>query len=110
MATDYTCFVDLAREAGEIPADSILSRMLYDDGQLRVTLFGFAPGQELSEHTASMPAILHFVEGSASLTLGTDAIEAGAGTWVHMPAWLKHSVRARTRLVMLLLLVKTGQA
>ncbi len=39
-------------------------------------LFGFAQGEELSEHTASMPAVLHFLQGEAKLTLGDDTVEA----------------------------------
>ena len=61
---------------------------------------------ELSEHTASMPAILHFIQGEATLTLGDETVEAERGTWIHMPPELKHSVRTKTSVVMLLLLLK----
>ena len=71
-----------------------------------MVLFGFAPGQSLSEHTASKPAILYFVEGEAALTLGDEEQTAGAGSFVHMAANLPHSVLAKTRVVMLLLLLK----
>jgi len=53
-----------------------------------------------------MPAVLHFLQGEARLTLGDDALEAKAGSWVHMPTGLRHSIQAQTPLVMLLLLVK----
>jgi quercetin dioxygenase-like cupin family protein len=46
-----------------------------------------------------------FVSGGASLTLGDDRQEAAAGTWVHMPARRHHSVRAKTPVAMLLLLL-----
>ena len=75
------------------------------DDQLKGVLFGFAEGQELSEHTAAKPAILHFLSGEAQLTLGEDILEARPGTWVHMPAHLPHSVLAQTPVVMLLLLL-----
>jgi quercetin dioxygenase-like cupin family protein len=42
----------------------------------------------------------------ARLTLGGDCLEAQAGTWVRMPPELKHSVQAKTPLVMLLLLIR----
>ena len=64
------------------------------------------PGQELSEHTAAKPAMLFFVKGEASVGLGDDVQEAQAGTWVHMPANLKHSIKAKTPVVMLLVLLK----
>jgi quercetin dioxygenase-like cupin family protein len=105
MATTYTHFSDLAKEA-QPPDKGILSRTLFSDDRLKVVLFGFAQGEELSEHTASMPAALHFLQGEANLTLGDDTLEARPGTWVHMPAGLKHSIKAETPVVMLLLLLK----
>ena len=105
MSLDYTHFVDLAKEV-EPPDDGILTRTLFNDDHVKAVIFGFGQGEELSEHTASMPAILHFISGEASLTLGEDAVEAQPGTWVHMPANLQHSVRTKTPVVMLLLLLK----
>jgi quercetin dioxygenase-like cupin family protein len=105
MTTTYTHFCDLAKEV-QPPDKGILSRTLHNDDRLKVVLFGFAQNEELSEHTASMPAVLHFLQGEAELTLGDDRHEAVAGTWVHMPAGLRHSIRARTPVVMLLLLLK----
>ena len=93
----------------EIPADGILSRPLFDDENVKVVLFAFSQGQELSEHTAAMPAVLHFLKGEARVTLGDDTIDARAGTWVHMPAHMRHSVAATRPLVMLLSLVKGGR-
>ena len=106
MDVAYTYFENLASELSETPPDSIVSRTLYDDDQHKAILFGFAAGQELSEHTASQPAMLHFLSGEAELSLGEEAKTASAGTWVRMPAHLTHSVRARTEVLMLLLLNK----
>ena len=105
MTTTYTHMSDLANEA-QPPDKGILSRTLFSDDRLKVVLFGFAQGEELSEHTASMPAVLHFLRGEAKLTLGDDTVEAKPGTWVHMPKGLRHSIQAKTPGVMLLLLVK----
>ena len=73
-------------------------------------MFGFASGQELSEHTASMPALLYFVEGEAAITLGEDELSAKPGTWVQMTPRLPHSIRAETPVIMLLMLFKTNAA
>jgi quercetin dioxygenase-like cupin family protein len=105
MTTNYTHFSNLAKET-QPPEKGILSRTLFNDDRLKVVVFGFAQGEELSEHTASMPAVLHFLQGEARLTLGADAVEATAGTWVHMPKGLRHSIQAQTPVVMLLLLLK----
>ncbi len=108
MMHAYTHCPDLA--AQEIPADGILSRTLHNDDQVKVVLFAFSAGQELSEHTASMPAVLQVIKGQAQVTLGDDEIAADAGFWVHMPAQLRHRIQAKTPLVLLLLLVKPQAA
>lgn len=105
MKTPYTHISDLAKET-QPPDKGIHSRTLFNDDRLKAVIFGFAQGEELSEHTASMPAILHFLQGEAKLTLGDDTLEAKPGTWVHMPSGLKHSIQAKTPVVMLLLLMK----
>lgn len=86
----------------EFPPDSILSRMVYQDQSQKTILFGFQPGQELSEHTASVPAVLHFIEGEADLMLGEESKTARKGTWVHLPPDMPHSVLAKTKVLMLL--------
>ena len=96
---------DLQALVADIAAESIVSRTVYKDESLRVILFGFAPGETLSEHTSSYPAILHFLEGEAAVTLGEEDIAAQAGTWVHMPAHLPHSIEAKTTVKMLLLML-----
>lgn len=101
----YTFLSSLFEQLPEIPADSIISKTFYNGNELKAILFGFAAGQELSEHTAARPAILHFLSGQARLTLGSDEMEAQPGTWVHMPAKLPHSVFAKTPVQMVLLLV-----
>ena len=94
MTTAYTHVLDLAREA-EPPADGILSRTIYiyQDDHIKAVVFGFGQGQELSEHTASKPAMLFFVKGEAVVGLGNDVKDAGPGTFVHMPPGLKHSIQ-----------------
>jgi quercetin dioxygenase-like cupin family protein len=105
MTTPYTLVSDLAHQS-ETPVDGTLSRTLLQDDRLKVVLFSFSAGQELSEHTATTPAIMHFLSGDSDLTLGGDTVAASAGTWVHMPAQLPHSIRAKTPVTMLLTLLK----
>jgi quercetin dioxygenase-like cupin family protein len=104
---NYQFIQDLIAEV-TIPKDGILSRVLHDDQQARVVIFGFAAGQELSEHTSKFPALLHVLEGEAGLKLGDDERDARAGAWVHMPPNLPHGVLARTPAVILLVLLKGG--
>jgi quercetin dioxygenase-like cupin family protein len=96
---------DIGHEIPDILDASIVSKTLYLDSDVRAVLFAFADGQSLSEHTSGHPAILHFLEGSADVTLGTKTMSAGPGSWVHMPAHLPHSIEARTPVRMLLLIL-----
>jgi quercetin dioxygenase-like cupin family protein len=104
MALEYRYIDDLDRPV-EIPPNGILSRTVYSDATISMVLFGFDTGQALSEHTASRPALLQILRGEARLTLGSDTLEARAGSWVHMPAGLSHSVLATTPLVIQLVLL-----
>lgn len=101
---DYLLFPDLSEEMPDIPPESIISRTLFQDEQMRAILFGFAPGQELSEHTSAKTAVLHFLQGQARLTLGNEKMQVQAGTWVRMPPHLPHSILAETPLILILLM------
>jgi quercetin dioxygenase-like cupin family protein len=103
MTGTRTHILDLGQEA-EPPADGILSRTVLQDDQLKAVVFG--QGQELSEHTAAKPALLFFVEGQIGVGVGDDVRDEQPGIWVHMPATLKHSIVATTRLVLLLVPLK----
>jgi quercetin dioxygenase-like cupin family protein len=105
MASPYTLFSDVGSQV-EPPADGTLSKTLFQDERLKIVLFGFAAGQELSEHTAAVPAIMHFLIGEADVTLGAEKVVMRAGAWVHMAAQLPHSIRARSPVVMILSLLK----
>jgi quercetin dioxygenase-like cupin family protein len=107
MTKHYTAVTDLATHQA-MPDAGILSRTIHADARVKAVLFSFDADQELSEHTASMPAIIQVVSGDCRLTLGDDVLEAGPGTWVHMEAGLRHGLLARTPVVMLLLLLKSG--
>lgn len=102
----YRAHADLEALIGDIQPDSIVSRQVTNDDHVKVTLFGFAAGQELSEHTASKPAILQVLSGEGTFGLGNEVIEVHAGSWAHMDANLPHTVTARTPLVLLLTMIK----
>ena len=100
-------FTDLAAEV-EIPVEGTLSRVVYRDDQIRVVLFAFDQDQELTEHTAAVPAIVQVVSGRLRLGIGGDTVEAVPGSWVHLPASLPHSVFALEPAVMVLTLLRTS--
>ncbi len=106
-APDYMLIANLESLIDTLQADSIVSRTFYKSAGMKAIMFGFDSGQELSEHTSSQAAVIQIVKGDATVTLGGDRHEVSAGAWLHMPPRLKHSVYAKTPLIMLLLMFGT---
>jgi quercetin dioxygenase-like cupin family protein len=105
---NYTLIPNLSAEV-QIPENGILSRTLYNDDHVKILVFGFAPGQELSAHTAPMSASIYIHSGEARLTLGADSVDAQAGAFVHMAPQLPHGIFAKTPVVMLLSMYKQAR-
>jgi quercetin dioxygenase-like cupin family protein len=68
-------------------------------------LFGFAEGQELSEHTSTQQALIQILSGECDFTLAGTVHRLKAGDLLHMPPNLPHAVKASTQFSMLLTLV-----
>ena len=103
---DFAIITNIGAAVESIPADSIVSRTVYQGPTLRIILFGFAAGQELSEHTSTKEAILHFLDGQARVGLGdSESTTATAGTVIRMRPNLKHSVYAEQDTRMLLYMI-----
>jgi len=94
------------RSEVEIPKGGILSRTVYEDERLALTMFAFDAGQELTEHASSRAAIIEVIEGSAELLLDGQPQTAGPGTWIAMPPGMRHALRATSPMVMALTLLK----
>jgi quercetin dioxygenase-like cupin family protein len=104
MSTTHTFFPNLTAEA-PVPARGIHSQTLSNEAGVELVLFAFAAGEQLSEHTSARPAIIHILAGEGDLTVGGDAYAAIPGTWIRMPVDTRHSLLARTPLVMALYLL-----
>ena len=105
----YTVVPNLLKEV-EIPKDGTLSRTIHRDDYVKVVLFGFAGGQELSQHTAAVPAIIEILQGDARVNLDGEEKELSAGSWVFMEANLPHAIYARTDMIMLLTMLNGAQS
>ena len=106
MAEEQPVVADL--EAMVQIADSgIVSKSIVENDHHKIILFCLAPGQELSEHTASVPAVIHVLRGKGTVTLGGTVHETGPGQLYYMPAELKHAVVAEEELVFLLTMFRT---
>jgi quercetin dioxygenase-like cupin family protein len=103
-----TFFRDLAAEA-PIPSRGILSRTISNEAGVELVLFAFAAGERLSEHTSARPAIIHILSGEADLGVDGEVRGATPGAWLRMPADTRHSLLARTPLVMALYLLPRSE-
>ncbi|MCU0772711.1 MAG: cupin domain-containing protein [Verrucomicrobia bacterium] len=97
--------LSLEKETG-YAAHGIVSRTLLRTATSRVVLFGFAEGQELTEHTSTQQATVHILGGECEFDLGKDTHLLKPGDYLYMPAGQPHAVRARTRFSMLLTLIQ----
>ena len=93
-----------------IPEDGTLSRVVFSDGDLRVVAFAFDRGQQLTEHTAAVPAVLQVLSGRMRAVLDGVESDLAPGDWAHLPAHLSHSLQALEPAVLLLTMVGGGSA
>ena len=100
----YTAVED-APGAVEVRAGSIVSKVIYRDETLNVTVFGIGAGEGLTEHTASRTAIVEVLSGRLELTVDGEAYEAGVGFWLRMSEGTPHALVAKEPTVMVLTLI-----
>lgn len=102
----YVFHADLVHRLTPVPAGEIVSELLHHDDHVKVTLFGCADGQQLSEQIASKSFILQVLAGEARLVLdGTDVV-AGPGSWMRMAPGPHDPVTAVGEATLLLTLLK----
>jgi quercetin dioxygenase-like cupin family protein len=86
---------------------SVVSRTVIDKGVGTVTLFAFAEGQGLSEHTAPFDALVYILDGEAEVTISGKAHNVKSGEMIIMPANQPHSLRAEERFKMMLVMIRS---
>lgn len=87
--------------------ESIVSKVLIKKTSGNITLFAFAKGQELSEHTASFDAFVYIVDGKSEIILNGITHELETGETIIMPANIPHAVKAIEKFKMLLVMIKS---
>src|SRR5271169_64161 len=95
--------VSLAEETRFAP-NGIVSRTLLRTPNSRVVLFGFAEGQELTEHTSTQHAVIQVLSGECDFSLAGKPHALKAGDLLYMPPHLPHAVKATKQFSMLLTL------
>jgi quercetin dioxygenase-like cupin family protein len=97
--------VSLAAETQFAP-NGIVSRTLLRTPTTRVVLFGFAEGQELTEHTSTQEALVQILSGECEFSLDSHPHQLKPGDLLFMPPGLPHALKATTQFSMLLTLSK----
>jgi quercetin dioxygenase-like cupin family protein len=97
--------VSLPQET-QFAANGIVSRTLLRTANGRVVLFGFAEGQELTEHTSTQHALVQVLSGECDFSLDGKLHVLKVGDVLHMPPNLPHAVKARGPFSMLLTLFR----
>lgn len=89
----------------QVNPESTVSRTVLRAEGVRVVLFSFDAGQELTEHTAAMPVLLHVLDGRLDVTAAGRTVELVPGGVIHLGTRCPHSVVAKepTRLVLTML-------
>ncbi|MBN2192289.1 MAG: cupin domain-containing protein [Polyangiaceae bacterium] len=85
---------------------AVVSRALAKGPSGTLTVFAFAAGQGLSEHSAPFDAYVQVLTGEATLTIDGSPVIARAGDLVLMPANVPHAVHAVAEFKMLLVMFK----
>ena len=85
---------------------SIVSKEIIKQDKGTVTLFAFADGQGLSEHTAPFDALVYIIEGSAEIVISGQSRTVGEGDIIIMPSNKPHAVKALNKFKMLLVMIK----
>ena len=91
----------------EYQEGSVVSREILKKGTGTVTVFAFAAGQGLSEHTAPFDAMVHVLDGEAEITIAGTARKVSAGDIIIMPANKPHSLKAVQRFKMMLIMIRS---
>ena len=98
----------LLTDLADYHAGSIVSRTLLKSPGGSLTLFAFAEGESLSEHTTPHDAVVLIVDGLARITVGGRVHEVSSGGMLLMPANVPHAVYAAAPFKMLLVMLRSG--
>jgi len=86
---------------------AVVSRTIIDQDTGTVTLFAFAAGQGLSEHTAPFDALVHLLDGEAEVIIDGQPLRLSQGEAVIMPANHPHALRAINDFKMALTMIRS---
>jgi quercetin dioxygenase-like cupin family protein len=91
----------------EYASGGILSKTILKKESGNISLFSFAKGESLSEHTAPFDAMIQVIDGKGEVTIGGKPFILKAGEAIIMPANIPHAVNAVEKFKMVLSMIRS---
>ena len=95
-------------ESIEYSDGGIVSKTVLKKQTGNISLFSFAKGEALSEHTAPFDAMIQVVDGRGEVVIGGKSFMLDAGQSIIMPANITHAVNAVEKFKMVLTMIKSS--
>jgi quercetin dioxygenase-like cupin family protein len=92
----------------EYSEGGIVSKSVLKKQTGNISLFSFARGEALSEHTAPFDAMITVVDGKAEIIIGGQSFFLEKGQNIIMPANITHAVKAVEKFKMVLTMIKSN--
>ena len=94
-------------ESVEYSDGGIVSKTVLKKQTGNISLFSFAKGEALSEHTAPFDAMITVVDGQGEVLIGGKSYILNSGQSIIMPANITHAVNAVEKFKMVLTMIKS---
>ena len=91
----------------EYASGGILSKTVLKKETGNISLFSFAKGEALSEHTAPFDAMIQVVDGKGEIIIGGKPFILEEGQSIIMPADIPHAVKAVEKFKMVLTMIRS---
>ncbi len=85
---------------------SVVSRKILGGARGNVTLFAFAEGEGLTEHTSPYAALVLVLDGQARIRIGDDDHTVAAGEAITLPSAVPHALHAERPFKMMLIMIR----
>ena len=94
-------------DAVDYQEGAVVSKTVIDKKSGTVTLFAFAQGQGLSEHTAPFDALIQVLDGEAEVRIAGVPYRLRSGEMIVMPANEPHALKGVQRFKMMLTMIRS---
>jgi quercetin dioxygenase-like cupin family protein len=95
-------------ESVDYSEGGIVSKTVLKKQTGNISLFSFAKGEALSEHTVPFDAMITVVDGRGEVVIGGKSFLLEAGQSIIMPANITHAVNAIEKFKMVLTMIKSS--